>query len=169
MITVNQWTLRRLFTYRDGALYWARPLPRSRAKPGDVAGCVNAHGYHVVKIARKQYRRNRLVWIYHYGDIPEGMEIDHRDTDRSNDCVHNLRLATKAQNGANRRPRSNPCGYVGVRRSGKRYAARIYVEGEEIYLGSFDTAEEAARAYDRAADEHHGEFATKNFPERVSA
>lgn len=43
--------------------------------------------------------------------------------------------------------------------------ARIVVDGKKLYLGQFSDPEDAARAYDAAADQHFGEFARLNFPD----
>ena len=61
-------------------------------------------------------------------------------------------------------------GYRGVsRRSDGRWRVRLHVDGKEIALGGFDTPEEAAHAYDRAACELLGDRARLNFPEEDAA
>jgi AP2 domain-containing protein len=73
----------------------------------------------------------------------------------------NLRQATKAENGRNRRVRiDQKTPYAGItqRKRDGRWCARIRVAWRRIWLGCFDTAEEAAMAYDDAAIEHFGRF-----------
>ena len=47
---------------------------------------------------RRFLRLHSVVWITHNGEVPEGMELDHIDGDKSNNSILNLRLVTHAQN-----------------------------------------------------------------------
>lgn len=95
---------------------------------------------------------------------PLGMETDHIDGNGINNRYNNLRHATHRQNLISRKTES-ASGYRGVSltRSG-RWQAQLDSRKARRYLGAYDTAEEAARAWDEAAKELYGEFAVLNFP-----
>lgn len=93
--------------------------------------------------------------------------IDHINGDGFDNRRSNLRLATTAQNAQNlRTPRDNKSGYKGVYfdKHRGRWKASIKPPAplRRKTLGYFDSAEDAARAYNKAAQEHFGEFAMLN-------
>jgi len=94
-----------------------------------------------------------------------GEEVDHIDRNGLNCQRSNMRLATRSQNMANRSSPGSSSGYRGVyaNRVGT-WIAQIRHNGQLYNLGTYDTPEEAARVWDEAAKEKHGEFATLNFP-----
>lgn len=97
---------------------------------------------------------------------PENMEVDHKDGDGLNNRRDNLRFATSKQNNANAYRAQNVSGYVGVNVTpAGRWQARARKGGTRYHIGVFDTAEEAARAYDAWTLAEYGEFAVLNFPE----
>lgn len=93
-------------------------------------------------------------------------KVDHLDGNGLNNVRSNLRLATQAQNQYNRpKQANNASGFKGVhlRASDNVWVAHITHDGIRKHLGRFSSSEEAARAYDAAAKEFHGEFARLNF------
>lgn len=92
------------------------------------------------------------------GAWPENL-IDHKDLDGLNNKWENLREANYSQNGANSRPSRTtlPKGVYAM--SSGRFFAVKRKNYRYIYLGSFDTQEEAHQAYMTAAVIAHGEFA----------
>lgn len=93
-------------------------------------------------------------------DLPEGVETDHVNRNPADNRRSNLRVATRSQNLANRRPPARTRNYTGVCPNYNRWQARV----GDIYVGVFATEEEAAKARDRAAQQIYGEFAVLNFP-----
>lgn len=111
--------------------------------------------------------RRRTIWMHRLiVGCPNGMQVDHRDHDGLNNVRSNLRICTGSQNNANARMRPGRSGYRGVYRkpSNGRFLALIWVNYKRIKLGTFASAESAARARDEAALKHFGEFAQLNFP-----
>jgi hypothetical protein len=111
------------------------------------------------------------AYLHHFimTDRPAWLVVDHINSDGLDCRRENLRYLTGRQN-AMRAPRTQAkkCLYRGVsvrkQPSPHPFVAYIYRHGKRIWLGSFDTAEEAAVARDRKAIELHGEFAVLNFP-----
>lgn len=107
--------------------------------------------------------KGRTIVLMHrlITNAPAGRPVDHVDGDGLNNRRVNLRIATTALNGANSIHRNRCSGYRGVYPNRKRWMARV----GHRYIGTFDTALEAAIARDKAAVAIYGEFAVLNFPE----
>lgn len=118
----------------------------------------------VVNGKRKRVRIHNFLM-----NPPKGYIVDHINGNKHDNRRENLRIATYAQNSANKCSGSKPrSGYRGVVSRGKRWAAQINFERKCHQLGTFDTPEEAHQAYCDAAKKLHGEFAYTETAKRES-
>jgi hypothetical protein len=117
----------------------------------------------VINYPRKRYPMHRLIM-----GAANGQEVDHINGKRSDNRRCNLRICTRQQNSYNVGKSSrNKSGYKGVSWYARLGCWQVHVGkgGKVRTVGYFKTLEEAARAYDVAAKQAHGEFARLNFPE----
>jgi hypothetical protein len=102
------------------------------------------------------------------GVCDKDLLVDHINHDTLDNRKSNLRITNSLGNSRNSlKRRTNLSGYKGVSWSKptNKWRARIMIEKKEVMIGLFTDKLEAARAYDKAALEHFGEFAHINFPE----
>lgn len=103
---------REWFYERDGWLYWRKA--KGAASAHSVVRSGNQKGYLRVMLDGRKYCVHRIVWMLHYGDIPAGMEVDHKDVDNANNRPSNLQLVTGTANSLKRgTPVNNTTGCKG--------------------------------------------------------
>lgn len=126
-------------------------------RKGEIAGTIDNNGYVKIWIDRKQYRAQRLAFLYMAGNFPD--IADHKNGIVADNRWCNLRNLSKTANGQNiSKPRShNKCGFLGVQKHTDydKFVARIVIKGKEKYLGIFDTPELAHAAYLAAKRIYH--------------
>lgn len=142
----------------NGRLVWEKPLRNITKKPGDIVGGPDPKRYSSVFLLGHRFSVHRLIWLWHHGIYPTG-NIDHINGNPADNRIENLRIATQAQNVANRVRKS--CHGAGVDAgSDGKFTARITLPmtKKRLYLGRFSTAAEAAAAFIGASIVLHGEF-----------
>lgn len=124
-------------------------------------------GYAVRTLAAKPYptliRMHRMVIERTLGrPLDKEERVDHINCDPLDNRRENLRLATHAQNGKNKKLfKNNTSGYKGVYQEKKtgKWCSKIMADGKLHHLGTFATKEEAYAVYCDAAQKLHGEYA----------
>lgn len=148
--------LRECLSYdaETGVLRWK--ARRSNVPAGTVAGYVDHRGYRFIRLG-KLLLAHRVAWAIHYGAWPE-RDIDHRNADKGDNRIANLRLASRPQNNANAHSRTAlPKGCYRLKNR-QRWYSQIKVNGRNVRLGTFATPEAAAAAFMRAHQMAHGEY-----------
>lgn len=145
------------YNHETGLFVWKSRHPNKLRHNGRVAGTTNSEGYTIIRVNGRAFHAHRLAWFFFYGEVPQG-GLDHINRNPLDNRIANLRLATVSQNRANARARGKCLRGVKPKKSGK-FEARIKKHGKCIYLGVYDTEQDAHAAYMSAAQVLHGEFA----------
>ena len=158
--TLTQEYLQSIFDYKDGEIYWKKIKVKNQVQAGDVAGFITNNNYKNVRLDGKKIPVHHIIFIMHYGYLPK--KIDHKDNNRLNNRIENLRIATTENNNQNAvRRKDNTTGVKGVNfcKRDKRFIARIQANSSRHLVGYFKTLEEAEKALVAARKEYHKEFA----------
>jgi len=131
-----------------GELTWKVPRV-SWIKVGDVVGSPHNAGYKQTKFYGQHYLVHRLIWLYHYKELPE--LIDHIDRNRANNRIENLRVSDKHKNAHNSECSIGSVPYRGVSIDRKRnkYAVHLKINGKRYFGGYFNSSEDAYNKYIR--------------------
>lgn len=158
------------FDAETGVFRWRSVLPNMIRILDRPAGYVAGDGYLRIGVDGRYYKGANLAWFYVHGKWPES-KLDHKNRNRADNRIDNLRPATNSQNHVNLLSPKQTLRSRGVwlNKHQGNYGAAVWKDGERIYLGRFPTEQLAALAYDEAAIKIHGEFAVLNYPERSKA
>ena len=142
----------KLFVYINGMILRYSDKGYNNLKKGwsEAKGTINNTGYITIFVNGKHYFKHRVVAYAFLGlDINNPKQhIDHIDRNRQNNNFMNLRIVTSQENSFN----TNAKGYI---KKGKKFQAHIRINNKQIYLGYYDTEEEAHQAYLEAKKIYH--------------
>lgn len=114
----------------------------------------------ITKICGSNIQMSRFIMFN-----PKGFEVDHKNGNRLDNRKGNLRICSRILNEMNKGIRKdNVTGFKGVEISfaGKKWEAKIKVNKNVFHIGSFDTKEDAARAYNAICKLVYGEYGWLN-------
>ena len=142
----SQEVLVKLFSYDETTGELVRKTGRSAGKPVNVHNGAGKWRYPQIRVLNKTCYYHRVVFMHQKGYLPD--YIDHVDGNKLNTRIENLKETTSSENcrRAEKPARALPKG-VYLTKNKSRFTAFCSVNGRNRYLGTFDTAEEAAAAY----------------------
>lgn len=144
--------LKELLHYDPDTGHFTRLVGKNK---GERAGYQNINGYVYVYVEGQEYGAHRLAWYYTHGSWPSG-DIDHKDRDKTNNKLENLRDVDRSTNLFNRGlQKNNKSGVRNVHFDEVRQKWIVYrsEDDKRIYVGAFDSKEDAAKEAEKYTPE----------------
>lgn len=123
---------------------------------GRPVGSSIRNGYKRVRHDGKWLNHHIIIWNHFYGEIPEGMEVDHIDRNTLNNAPSNLRLVTRSENCRNRGThKNNKSGIKGVywHKHREVWYGQCRRAGKTFITAGCSTKEEAAELLNKLRKE----------------
>jgi hypothetical protein len=140
------------YNQKTGVFRWK--IARPHRPIGSIAGAYLSSRHRRICFNYKMYRCARLAWLFMTGSWPKN-EIDHINGIRDDDRWTNLRDVTRAENCQNIHKTNGICRLLGVCERAGRFRAQITINYVHHNIGTFDTPEQARRAYLKAKRSLH--------------
>jgi hypothetical protein len=119
---------------------------------GNVIRSKSSSSYLVIRLRNNEkgyvLYSHQFIWYWVNKEIVDC--IDHINGIKNDNRISNLRSVTQQQNLFNRKFK----GYSWNKNSNK-YQSRIMIDGKNIYLGYYNTEQEAKEVYLKAKEKHH--------------
>lgn len=131
-----------------GLITWKK-RPANRIQKGQRAGGISGGGYESIRIKGRKIKTHHIAWFLYKNEWPD-KSIDHINRVKTDNKISNLRLVSHSQNLANRgllKNSSTKLTGVGFHKPSGLYQSRIALNKKRIPLGYFNSAKEAAQAY----------------------
>ena len=157
MMMTNQ-LAHELFEYKEGRLYWKTCKKRTDFV-GKEAGTFDGKRRQITYNG-KHYKTHRLIFLMFHGYMPK--EIDHIDTNPSNNLIENLRVANRSEQCCNTKLRhSSKSGLKGISwdSNRKKWTVVISKNKQPVYRHRFEDLELAELVAIEGRDKYHNTFA----------
>jgi len=149
IITLNN---KRLAIYKTGEIvFWDIIKNQYHNKGWNIHSfSTDKKGYLRCCVNTKNFKIHRII-AYTFLDLDienSKLQVDHIDRNKSNNKLENLRIVNNSQNMCNRECK-------GYSKCNNKFQSEIQINKKKIYLGKFDTEDEARQAYLEAKEIYH--------------
>lgn len=156
--------LRELVSYDPETGAFTRLTTVGGRQAGMPAGGSSSKGYWQMSFDGKIVEGHQVAWALHYGTWPD-TDLDHRNGDKQDNRIVNLRPASKSQNMFNQRlSKANTSGAKGVYPNGRGWKTLVGFYGKRYWAYGFPSKEHAQEFRELAAEMLHGAFVNHGAP-----